>query len=245
VSAASPYPDTGESLDAQSWDSNCHRVTVGTEDCVVLCRRLPDLGFTEARSPMTYNEDRLGILIPDVTEGSSFSLHFVIAWRSLPDPADCSTWFAVDIPHARLEAANQTTAVNAPVAPRFHADHHRRRVTESQRHLRMADSTPSKLAQKPDEPLFKPIPPTNLDFQSAYDRAAATVATFIEHIQRGDDSICSTKLRFRDPDESERLGEERFAFIWLTGVQYHADEPVFSGTFFEIPPEFRKWHEVG
>ncbi len=109
----------------------------------------------------------------------------------------------------------------------------------------MADSTPSKLAQKQDEPLFMAIPPTNLEFQSAYDRAAATIATFIEHIQRVDDSICSTKLRFRDPDESERLGEERFAFIWLTGVQYHADERLFTGTFFEVPPEFQKWHEVG
>ncbi len=130
---ASPYPDTGESLDAQSWDSNGHRVTVGTEDCEVLCRRLPNLGFTEARYPVIYNEDRLSILIPYVTEGSSFSLHFVIAWRSLPDPTECSTWFAVDIPHAKLEAANLTTAVNAPGAPPFHADHHPRRVTESQR----------------------------------------------------------------------------------------------------------------
>jgi uncharacterized protein YegJ (DUF2314 family) len=112
-------------------------------------------------------------------------------------------------------------------------------------HLRMADSTPSKLAQKQDEPLFMAIPPTDLDFQSAYERAAATIPAFIEHIQRGDDPICSTKLRFRDPDEFERLGEDRFAFIWLTGVQYHAAERVFSGTFFEVPPEFQKWHQVG
>jgi hypothetical protein len=103
---ASPYPETGERLDAQSWDSNGHRVTVGTEDCEVLCGRLPDLGFTEDRYPVIYNEDRLSILIPDVTKGSSFSLHFVIAWRFLPDPAEISTWFAVQIPHSELEAAN-------------------------------------------------------------------------------------------------------------------------------------------
>lgn len=102
---ASPYPDTGERLDAQSWDSNDHRVTVGTEDWVVLCGRLPDLGFTEDRYPVIYNEDRLSILIPDVAKGSSFSLHFVIAWRSLPDPDDISTWLAVEIPHSEIVAA--------------------------------------------------------------------------------------------------------------------------------------------
>ena len=103
---ASADRESGECLDAQSWDSNGHRVTVGTEDCDALCHRLPELGFTEDRYPVTYNEDGLSIVIPDVAKGSSFSLHFVIAWRSLPDPADCSTWFAVDIPHAKLEAAN-------------------------------------------------------------------------------------------------------------------------------------------
>jgi uncharacterized protein YegJ (DUF2314 family) len=109
----------------------------------------------------------------------------------------------------------------------------------------MADSTPSKFAQKQDEPLFMAIPQTDSDFQSAYNRAAATVLRFIEHIQRGGDALHSAKLRFRDPDESERLGEDRFAFLWLTGVQYHPSERVFSGTYFEVPPEFQKWHQVG
>src|SRR3954453_15394505 len=101
----------------------------------------------------------------------------------------------------------------------------------------MADSTPSKFPQKQDEPLFMAIPQTDSDFQSAYDRAAATLSQFIEHIQRGGDAFYSAKLRFRDPDESERLGEDRFAFLWLTGVQYHPIERVFSGTFFEVPSE--------
>src|SRR5213592_1631626 len=109
----------------------------------------------------------------------------------------------------------------------------------------MADSPPNKFAQKQDEPLFMAIPQTDSDFLSAYDRAAATTPQFVEHIQRGGDAFCSAKLRFRDPDESERLGEDTFAFLWLTGVQYHAAERVFSGTFFEVPPEFQKWHQVG
>lgn len=109
----------------------------------------------------------------------------------------------------------------------------------------MADSPPNKFAQKQDEPLFMAIAQTDSDFRSAYGRAAATVPQFIEHIQRGGDALYSAKLRFRDPDESERLGEDRFAFLWLTDVQYHAGERLFSGTFFEVPLEFQKWHQVG
>ncbi|YCM47029.1 hypothetical protein V2O64_24615 (plasmid) [Verrucomicrobiaceae bacterium 227] len=114
---ASADPESGECLDAQSWDSNGHRVTVGTEDCDALCHRLPELGFTEDQYPVAYSEDGLSIMIPDAAAGSSFSLHFVVAWRSLPDPADCSTWFAVDIPHAKLEAANKTSILT-PDPPR-------------------------------------------------------------------------------------------------------------------------------
>ena len=104
---------------------------------------------------------------------------------------------------------------------------------------------PSKFSEPQDEPLFMAIPKADADFQSAYDRAAASLPQFIEHIQSGGDAFYSAKLRFRDPDESERLGEDRFAFLWLGSVHYHPAERVFSGTFFEVPPEFQKWHQVG
>lgn len=89
------------------------------------------------------------------------------------------------------------------------------------------------------------VPQSDTAFQVAYDRAAATIPQFIEHIHRGEASICSAKLRFRDPDESERLGEDRFLFLWLTAVQYQTAERVFSGTFLEVPPAFQKWYQVG
>lgn len=89
------------------------------------------------------------------------------------------------------------------------------------------------------------IPQTDAEFQSAYDRAAATIPQFIERIQRGGDTFYSAELRFRDPDEPERLGEDRFLFLWLSAVHYHTAERVFSGTFFEVPPKFQKWHPVG
>lgn len=95
------------------------------------------------------------------------------------------------------------------------------------------------------EPLFTAISQKNSDFQLAYDRAAATIPKFIEHIQRGGDTLRSAKLRFRDPDESERLGEDRFLFLWLGSVHYYPDDRDFSGVFFEVPSEFQKWHQVG
>ena len=95
------------------------------------------------------------------------------------------------------------------------------------------------------EPLFTAISQTNRDFQLAYDHASATISKFIEHIQRGGDTFRSAKLRFRDPDESERLGEDRFLFLWLGSVHYYPDEHDFSGVFFEVPSELQKWQQVG
>ena len=111
-------PESGECLDAQSWDSNGYRVTIGTEDFEALSRRLPLMGLTEAEYPVIYSDSGLTIVIPTVPKDTEFSLHFVIAWRSLPDPAEISTWIAVDIPHSKLQEANKSlhsTAGNAPV----------------------------------------------------------------------------------------------------------------------------------
>src|SRR5262249_28327381 len=109
----------------------------------------------------------------------------------------------------------------------------------------MADSTPNKFSAKQKEPLFAAISNKDTDFQAAYARASATLSRFIEHIKGGIKASYSAKLRFRDPDESERLGEDRFVFLWLTGVYYHDSERVFSGGFFEVPPQLQKWHQAG
>ena len=95
------------------------------------------------------------------------------------------------------------------------------------------------------EPLFTAISAADVAFQAAYSSAASTLPHFIALLEHRDDAICSAKLRFRNPDESERIGEDRFAYIWLTSVYYYPDDRVFSGVFFEVPGEFLKWHQVG
>jgi hypothetical protein len=105
-------PESGECLEAQSWDSNGYRVTIGTEDFEALSRRLPFLAFTEAQYPVIYSDQGLAIDIPEVPKHKEFSLHFVIAWRLLPDPAEISTWVAVDIPHSKLVEATPQVRIS-------------------------------------------------------------------------------------------------------------------------------------
>lgn len=109
----------------------------------------------------------------------------------------------------------------------------------------MPDSTSNKFAEEQKQPLFMAIPNSDASFQDAYAAASRTLPQFIAHLQSGVGAYFSAKLRFRDPDQSERLGEDRFVFLWLSGVHYHPAEGVFSGGFFEVPPELQKWHQVG
>jgi uncharacterized protein YegJ (DUF2314 family) len=99
--------------------------------------------------------------------------------------------------------------------------------------------------QSPDEPVVRAISQNDESLQKAYRQAAETLPHFIEWIERGGKAIHSAKLRFRDPDFSAEMGEDRFLFMWLTTVQYHREEGFFSGVFFEVPKEMQKWHQVG
>lgn len=96
-----------------------------------------------------------------------------------------------------------------------------------------------------DEPIFQAIYADDAEFSAAHARASATIAEFLLLVRRGGDARFMAKLRFRDPDLSDRLGEDRFFYLWLSEVVYHPEENIFSGVFFEVPKGFEKWHQVG
>lgn len=97
----------------------------------------------------------------------------------------------------------------------------------------------------PPEPLFVATPRDDAAMRNAYADAAATIPYFLEQVETAKPWTCSAKLRFRDPDESERLGEDRFVFLWLAGVTYHRTEDALSGVFVELPPQFAAYHQIG
>ena len=103
----------------------------------------------------------------------------------------------------------------------------------------------SKFAQPQEQPLFTAIRTDDPEMKRAYAQAAASIDIFRAHVLRTGEHMCCAKLRFRDSDLSEHLGEDRFVFLWLNEVYYHAEETAFSGAFFELPPELTKWHQVG
>jgi hypothetical protein len=96
----------------------------------------------------------------------------------------------------------------------------------------MADSTQSKFAEEQKQPLFTAIAKSDADFREAYAAASRTLPRFIEHLQSGMPDHFSAKLRFRDPDESERLGGDQLLYLWLTDVPLSPSRANFLWPFF-------------
>jgi hypothetical protein len=100
-------PETGEHLDALGFYSATHVLLVGTEDTDILSARLKSaVRLPEAPPPFT--RDSMTVQISEVTAGEKLSLHFAIAWNSLPEPQDGSCWYAVDQNHANILSALAT-----------------------------------------------------------------------------------------------------------------------------------------
>lgn len=95
------------------------------------------------------------------------------------------------------------------------------------------------------QPLFRATRQDDPEMRRAHARAAATIDELFAHLERDDCGHAAVKMRLRDPDLSERLGEDRFAFIWLRVVRHDRPARRFVVEFFELPPEFLKWHQVG
>jgi uncharacterized protein YegJ (DUF2314 family) len=79
---------------------------------------------------------------------------------------------------------------------------------------------------------------------SAYRLASESLNDFRSHIRRASEHSCAAKLKFKDPALSEKLGEDRFIYLWLANVELEEDN-IFVASFFEVPPELLEWHQPG
>lgn len=96
-----------------------------------------------------------------------------------------------------------------------------------------------------EQPWFKNIDREDAEIKDAHSLAEQTINQFEVYVKEQLDVTYMAKLRFRDPDLSEKLGKDQFLYMWLTNVVYHENENIFSGAFFEVPEEMQKWHQVG
>ena len=97
------YGTSGEALDAWEWEHKGKLVMVGTEDSEWLDARLKlNKEFNPSNYPISMTENRIIIKIEEFRANKELSLHFVVAWNSLPEKKECSCWFALDFPHERI-----------------------------------------------------------------------------------------------------------------------------------------------
>lgn len=97
------YSNSGEALDAWEWESDKHVVVVGTEDSDGLNSRLQiETEYMLEDWPISMKNNKISIRIAGLDVGRELTLHYVVAWNSLPEPKDSSCWFAVDVPHLEI-----------------------------------------------------------------------------------------------------------------------------------------------
>jgi uncharacterized protein YegJ (DUF2314 family) len=100
-------------------------------------------------------------------------------------------------------------------------------------------------SDSPAEPIVMAISMNDEAMKMAYRTASDTMDDFIRHLAIGDSRLCSFKLCFRDPELSERLGEDRLLYWWLDLATYHPEDGHFSGVFSELPDCLLPYHQVG
>lgn len=96
-------PESGEYLDAQSFEGERDVVVVGTEDGEALQARMPWLQC-QGHPLALVQYQKAGFMVPltKIPPGVKIGLHYVVAENSNPEPVACSAWFAVDMPHAQI-----------------------------------------------------------------------------------------------------------------------------------------------
>ncbi len=95
--------ETGEGLEAQAWYSKKYVLLVGSEDAEFLQGRLRER-IIVSKDSFSYSENSISVRISCSPKTETLSLHFIVAWNELPEPYDCSCWYAVDQPHNTIGA---------------------------------------------------------------------------------------------------------------------------------------------
>ena len=107
--AIEPGVESGEYLEAQSWENKDYMVMIGTEDKEIFEHRRKEKinfpfvseGELELKS-IVYSTEGFEIKLKNIPEKSRFSLQFLVACNQIPEPISGSCWFAVDIPHSEI-----------------------------------------------------------------------------------------------------------------------------------------------
>jgi|SRR5690554_1647149 hypothetical protein len=103
-------PESGECLDCVSWESSNWALSLGTEDADALSQRLKCFDIESGEYPISYSGSGLELRLAGLDRGEALSFHFIVAYKRLPDSRECSTWFAVDVPHELANKAMHATS---------------------------------------------------------------------------------------------------------------------------------------
>ncbi|MDW2879738.1 MULTISPECIES: hypothetical protein [Bacillaceae] len=100
------WPDSGERLEAMTWEYGEWKLTLGTEDGAALVQRsrikdmMPDSFYAEDEISqiqiVRYLPNAIAVPIPEIRKGELCQVHFVAAWSRPKEDGDASAWFAVD-----------------------------------------------------------------------------------------------------------------------------------------------------
>jgi hypothetical protein len=100
------WPESGEGLEAMTWENSGCKLTLGTEDGTVLVHRarmqdmMPDR-FQAEDEISQYQIVRcvpngIAVPIPELRKGEICQVHFAAAWNRPREEGDAAAWFAVE-----------------------------------------------------------------------------------------------------------------------------------------------------
>ncbi len=94
-------PESGEGLDAQSFDIAQSRVMIGTEDGEAIASRLKWFQLTDSNYPIGYLANGFELAFDSIPPRTVLDFHFIIAYNAIARD-DASEWYAVGVPHPSL-----------------------------------------------------------------------------------------------------------------------------------------------